>query len=388
MARLHGAVDAAGRSIARGDIDALVDALHALRGDDRARRRTRTTRCISTPRRRATRARRSRCSSDAHESRRDDPITTAGRRALVDLSRDRNFVKARDTAAGPAISRVSRARVVGALRVAAGAARRSSGSMPTPTSPPRCSRSCAGAIDRYEALKARAGALDFLDLLLRARDLVKRQRRRCAAASRRASRTSSSTSSRTPIRCRPRSCCCSPPPIPTRRDWRRRPGSRPPLHRRRSEAVDLSLPPRRRRRLSRGVRAARARGARGVQLTTSFRSVPQIQACVNAAFAPVMTGDAATLQADYVPLTPHRSDAIAAQPAVVALPVPEPYGTRNVSAMRDREVAAGCGRRVHRLAGQRERLDGHRADAANASPSRRASTSASCSAASSASART
>ncbi len=31
----------------------------------------------------------------------------------------------------------------------------------------------AGAIERYEALKARAGKLDFLDLLLKARDLVK-----------------------------------------------------------------------------------------------------------------------------------------------------------------------------------------------------------------------
>ena len=40
-----------------------------------------------------------------------------------------------------------------------------------------------GAIDRYEALKARAGALDFLDLLLRARDLVRRTTPACAAAS-------------------------------------------------------------------------------------------------------------------------------------------------------------------------------------------------------------
>ena len=51
-----------------------------------------------------------------------------------------------------------------------------------------------------------------------------------------------------------------------------------------------------------------------------------------AAFAPVMTGDAATLQADYVPLTPFR-EPLPSQPAVVALPVPEPYGARNLSAM-------------------------------------------------------
>ena len=54
---------------------------------------------------------------------------------------------------------------------------------------------------------------------------------------------------------------------------------------------------------------------------------------MNAAFAPVMNGDAATLQASYVELSPHRSGN-AGQPAVVVLPVPEPYGTRNVSAIR------------------------------------------------------
>ncbi len=74
-------------------------------------------------------------------------------------------------------------------------------------------------------------------------------------------------------------------------------------------------------------------GAKRVKLTTSFRSVPGIQACVNAAFAPVMTGDAITLQADYVPLSPVTIASSRGQPAVVALPVPEPYGLRNISAM-------------------------------------------------------
>ena len=69
-----------------------------------------------------------------------------------------------------------------------------------------------------------------------------------------------------------------------------------------------------------------------MKLTTSFRSVPGIQACVNAAFEPVMTGDPFTLQAEYVPLTPFRGDT-KNQPAVLALPVPEPYGTRNISAV-------------------------------------------------------
>ena len=49
---------------------------------------------------------------------------------------------------------------------------------------------------------------------------------------------------------------------PEQDDWRRgRPRPRPPVHRRRSEAVDLPLPPRRRRHLPRRLRAA-GRGRR------------------------------------------------------------------------------------------------------------------------------
>ena len=58
--------------------------------------------------------------------------------------------------------------------------------------------------------------------------------------------------------------------------------------------------------------------------------MPEIQSFVNAAFAPIMTGDAMTLQAGYVPLSRHRP-AIDGQPAIVALPVPEPYARRYVS---------------------------------------------------------
>ncbi|MGH8565457.1 MAG: UvrD-helicase domain-containing protein [Gammaproteobacteria bacterium] len=72
------------------------------------------------------------------------------------------------------------------------------------------------------------------------------------------------------------------------------------------------------------------RGAKIVQLTTSFRSVPSIQNAVNTAFEPVMQADAATLQASYVPLSPYRKD-IADQPTVITLPVPEPYGRTRVT---------------------------------------------------------
>ena len=79
-------------------------------------------------------------------------------------------------------------------------------------------------------------------------------------------------------------------------------------------------------------RRLEAAGGRPVTLNTSFRSVPELQACINTAFAPVMTGDSLTLQADYVPLAAFRPS-IPRQPSVVALPVPRPYGQRQVSMM-------------------------------------------------------
>jgi ATP-dependent helicase/nuclease subunit A len=66
-----------------------------------------------------------------------------------------------------------------------------------------------------------------------------------------------------------------------------------------------------------------AEGARCVRLRTSFRSVPAIQRAVNAAFSTHMTGDEQALQARYVELQPDRHD---------ALPVPMPYGVRSVTA--------------------------------------------------------
>ena len=67
-----------------------------------------------------------------------------------------------------------------------------------------------------------------------------------------------------------------------------------------------------------------------VMLQTSFRSVPGIQRFVNAAFSAEMTGDERSMQASYVALKPSRADH-AAQPAVVALPVPRPYGKTQVT---------------------------------------------------------
>jgi ATP-dependent exoDNAse (exonuclease V) beta subunit len=68
-------------------------------------------------------------------------------------------------------------------------------------------------------------------------------------------------------------------------------------------------------------------GAELLQLTTSFRSLPSIQAMINRAFKPYMDGNAQNLQAGYVPLSPFREEYME-QPAIVALPVPRPYQSR------------------------------------------------------------
>jgi ATP-dependent helicase/nuclease subunit A len=83
--------------------------------------------------------------------------------------------------------------------------------------------------------------------------------------------------------------------------------------------------------LYRGIRdALAARGVGVVQLTTSFRALRPIQECVNAAFRSEMLDDAEAGQAAYSPLH-GDTPAIGNQPNVIALPVPRPYGSSRVS---------------------------------------------------------
>jgi ATP-dependent helicase/nuclease subunit A len=67
-----------------------------------------------------------------------------------------------------------------------------------------------------------------------------------------------------------------------------------------------------------------AAGAEVVILSANFRSVPALQQAVNGAFALAMQGGAERIQADYAPLAPVRP-AIPDQPALIALPIPTPY---------------------------------------------------------------
>ena len=90
-------------------------------------------------------------------------------------------------------------------------------------------------------------------------------------------------------------------------------------------------------------------GAKRVTLRTSFRARANIQRAINAAFEPVMSGDGDGLQAAYVPLEPFRGDPDA-QPTVVALPVPEPYGYRRLSnAAVEKSLPDAVGAFVHWL---------------------------------------
>ncbi|HLY15679.1 MAG TPA: UvrD-helicase domain-containing protein, partial [Bryobacteraceae bacterium] len=72
-----------------------------------------------------------------------------------------------------------------------------------------------------------------------------------------------------------------------------------------------------------------ARGVTRIHLTQSFRAVPPIQQMVNAAFAPEMTGDLDAGQARYAPLEQHTA-AYGRQPAVVVLPAYAPYGMQRI----------------------------------------------------------
>src|SRR5262249_2601829 len=71
-------------------------------------------------------------------------------------------------------------------------------------------------------------------------------------------------------------------------------------------------------------------GVRVAHLSKSFRAVRPIQQLVNAAFEKEMNGDPMSGQPEYVPLEEFRP-AASKQPSVVVLPVPRPYGWREVA---------------------------------------------------------
>jgi ATP-dependent helicase/nuclease subunit A len=188
-------------------------------------------------------------------------------------------------------------------------------------------RECGEA---YEHAKAKAGALDFLDLLLKARNLVRDDAEVRRSFQQRFKRLFVDEFQDTdPLQAEILLLLAADDPAVT--DWRKVrpiPGKlfivgdpKQSIYRFRRADVGIY----------RGVyEMLHAAGAKPVKLGTSFRARPNIQRTINASFAPVMTGDRAASQADYVPLEPFRSDS-PDQPSVIVLPVPEPYGKQRIA---------------------------------------------------------
>ena len=146
-------------------------------------------------------------------------------------------------------------------------------------------------VDRYESLKSRAAALDFVDLLLRARDLVRDRREVRADLQARLSHIFVDEFQDTdPLQAEiVLLLSASDPAVDRWQDVAPAPGKlfvvgdpKQSIYRFRRADVgtyqavkDLLV----------------ARGAACVFLTTSFRATPSIQRLVNAAFAPAMTED-------------------------------------------------------------------------------------------------
>ena len=202
---------------------------------------------------------------------------------------------------------------------------------------PRLRDDLMPVLDEYARLKDRAGCLDFLDLLLRARDLVRDNKSVRNELQQRFTHLFVDEFQDTdPLQAEILVLLAADDPEET--DWRKVKlvagklfiVGDPKQSIYRFRRADVAL-------YEAVKRLVIASGGGLVELNVSFRSVPQIQEAVNAAFSSVMGSSSesssrrttqtevyATSQARYVPLAPHRSG-VDTQPAIVALPVAEPY---------------------------------------------------------------
>ncbi|HEX4384967.1 MAG TPA: UvrD-helicase domain-containing protein, partial [Myxococcales bacterium] len=176
--------------------------------------------------------------------------------------------------------------------------------------------------DGYEAAKQQASALDFLDLLARARDLVQKNAQVRGELQQRFTHVLVDEFQDTdPLQAEILLLIAANDPAQA--DWRRahpKPGKLfvvgdPKQSIYRFRRADIAL-------YEDVKQLLLESGADLVHLSTSFRSVPAIQQAVNAGFAEQMKGGT---QAAYVALDPHRP-ALENQPAVIALPAPKIYG--------------------------------------------------------------
>jgi ATP-dependent helicase/nuclease subunit A len=177
------------------------------------------------------------------------------------------------------------------------------------------------AVRRYEETKRKAGKLDFQDLLMRAAALLQNQDARTYFQARYRHLFVDEFQDTDPLQAEILLLLSADNPQES--DWRK---SRPlagklfvvgdpkqSIYRFRRADVPA---------YQRILQGLESRGVQRDALTVSRRSVASLQRFVNAAFSDIMEG--------YLPLEGGRED-IPDQPAIVALPVPKPYGTREIT---------------------------------------------------------
>jgi ATP-dependent exoDNAse (exonuclease V) beta subunit len=179
-------------------------------------------------------------------------------------------------------------------------------------------------VELYEDIKRRAGRLDFLDLLLVARNLVRDSAAVRAELQRRFTHIFVDEFQDTdPLQAEILILLAADDPAESNwRSVRPRPGKLfivgdPKQSIYRFRRADVAL-------YQDVKKMLLAREAALENLTVSFRATPRLQQMVNGAFAPLMEVESGT-QPAYAPLMPYRPE-LDTQPSVVVLPVPEPYG--------------------------------------------------------------
>ena len=186
---------------------------------------------------------------------------------------------------------------------------------------PRLRDELWAVIEQYEHLKERAGCLDFLDLLLRARNLVRDNASVRTELQRRFTHVFVDEFQDTdPLQAEILMLLAADDP--EEKDWRKArplPGKLfivgdPKQSIYRFRRADVAL-------YEQVKQQVKSAGGALLNLNVSFRAVPEIQEAINAAFEPVMGG---STQASYVPLAPKRAG-INTQPTLIALPASEPY---------------------------------------------------------------
>jgi ATP-dependent helicase/nuclease subunit A len=183
---------------------------------------------------------------------------------------------------------------------------------------------------QYDQLKRRAGKLDFVDLLLLARDLVRdKSDVRRYLQDRFTHIFIDEFQDTDPLQAEILLLLAADDPAES--DWLKvaaKPGKlfvvgdpKQSVYKfRRADVV-----------LYREIRdALQSRGVGIVQLTTSFRALRPIQHLVNVAFQAEMQDDVSSGQAAYAPLH-GETPPLPKQPSVIALPAPRPYGSMRIS---------------------------------------------------------